>query len=163
MDIDKYIIDSNIFYRGIPFQSGSNSLYYITTEILNEIQHLKRNIDGINTLLMIGKVIIRDPSTLTIDNVKQKGRKLGQFGLSKADLSLIALGVELGYPIISSDFSLINVAKFFLIKTIIPGKNLFVKVYSKKYCSICKKTFNVKKSFCEMCGNKLILKKIESI
>lgn len=162
MDTDKYIIDSNIFYRGLPFQSDSSSVYYITSEILSEIRHLKKNIDGVNTLILIGKVIIYDPYASVVKDIKNKSKSLGQFDLSKADLSLIALGIQLGYPIISLDYSLINIAKFFSLKTITPGKDLFVTVYSKKYCSICKKIYHIKKPYCEICGNKLILRKFAS-
>ena len=55
------MIDSNIFYGGIPFQTSSDYVYYITPDIQEEIHHIKRRIDGLNLLITAGKVIIQEP------------------------------------------------------------------------------------------------------
>jgi rRNA maturation endonuclease Nob1 len=60
----------------------------------------------------------------------------------------------------STDYTIINTAKVLSIDAIIPGKSAFKVKVSKKYCSICKKYFNVKNMYCNCCGNKLVFKKI---
>jgi endoribonuclease Nob1 len=145
---------------GIPFQSDYGLRYYISPDILNEITHIKKNIDGLNLLLSLEKVIVIEPSMDNIRYINKKIKSLGQFGLSKPDCSIIALGIQLNLPIISTDYTVINMAKFLLIDTIVPGKADFEIVKTKKFCSICKKYFEVKYMYCNCCGNKLKFKKI---
>ena len=76
MVIREYAIDSNIFYMGIPYQSDSTLRYYITTEILNEIIHIKKEIDGLNLLLSLGKVVVKEPSNNHINFIINKIRKM---------------------------------------------------------------------------------------
>ncbi len=161
MVIKEYVTDSNIFYIGIPFQSDSSFRYYITPEILSEINHIKKKIDGLNLLLSIKKVIIVEPSLINVKYILTKIKSLGQFGLSKPDCSIIALGYQLNLPIISTDYTVINTAKFLSLNTIIPGKSNFELKQNKKYCSICKKYFAIKFLYCNNCGNKLIFKPVK--
>ncbi len=160
MDIKEYVIDSNIFYMGIPFQTTLGFIYYITPDILFEIEHIKKNIDGLNLLITSKKVIIKEPISKTLNFIIKKSAKNGQFGLSLPDYSIIALSFQLNIPIMSTDYALINTAKLFSLETIVPGKESFSITKTKKFCSICKKYYPVKAFFCDRCGNKLIFKKI---
>ncbi len=146
---------------GIPFQSDSSFRYYITPEILGEINHIKKKIDGLNLLLTLKKVIIVEPSLANITYILSKIKSLGQFGLSKPDSSILALGFQLNLPIISTDYTVINTAKFLSLDTIVPGKSNFEVKQNKKYCSICKKYFDIRFLYCNQCGNKLIFKSIK--
>ncbi len=148
---------------GIPFQSGSNFRYYITPEILGEIKHIKKKIDGLNLLLSLKKVIVIEPSLVNVKYILNKIKSLGQFGLSKPDCSIIALSFQLNLPIISTDYTVINTAKFLSLNTLIPGKSNFEVKKNKKYCSICKKYFEIKYLYCNYCGNKLIFKLYKEI
>ncbi len=146
---------------GIPFQSDSSFKYYITPEILSEINHIQKRIDGLNLLLSLKKVIIIEPSLANIKYILKKIKILGQFGLSNPDCSIIALGFQLNLPIISTDYTVINTAKSLSLHTIVPGKSNFELKQNKKYCSICKKYFAIKCMYCNYCGNKLIFKPIK--
>ncbi len=145
---------------GIPYQSDYTLRYYITTEILNEIMHIKKEIDALNLLLSIGKVVVKEPPSKYMNLIINKMKTMGQFGLSKPDCSIIALSYQLKIPLMSTDYSVINFANFLSIETIVPGKNEFESKRSKKYCSICKKYFKINNMYCNYCGNKLIFKKI---
>lgn len=155
----KFVTDSNIFYSGIPFQTTSDYIYYITPDIEQEINHIKRRIDGLNLLITAGKVIIHEPDINIYSMVRQKCIELGQMELSKADCSVIALSLQLHLPILSADYALANAAKYFSIKILTPGKKNFVTKKTIKYCSICKTLFDLKSCFCDKCGNSLIIKK----
>ena len=91
--------------------------------------------------------------------VRQKCVDLGQMELSKADRSVIALSLQLHLPILSADYALVNAAKFFSINILTPGKKNFVTKKTIKYCSICKTFFDLKSSFCNKCGNSLVIRK----
>ena len=155
----KFVTDSNIFYGGIPFQTTSDYIYYITPDIEEEINHIKRRIDGLNLLITAGKVIIQEPDIKFHSMVKQKCIDLGQMELSKADHSVIALSLQLHLPILSTDYALVNTAKYFSINILTPGKKNFVTKKTIKYCSICKTLFDLRSSYCDKCGNRLVLKK----
>lgn len=151
--------DSNIFYGGIPFQTSSDYVYYITPDIREEIHHIKRRIDGLNLLITAGKVIIQEPDINIHSMVRQKCVDLGEMELSKADRSVIALSLQLHLPILSADYALANAAKFFSLNILTPGKKNFVTKKTIKYCSICKTFFDLKSSFCNKCGNSLVIRK----
>lgn len=154
----KFVTDSNIFYSGIPFQTTSDYVYYVTPDIREEINHIKRRIDGLNLLITTGKVIIHEPDIDILSMVRQKCIDLVQTELSKADCSVIALSIQLHIPILSTDYALANAAKYFSINILTPGKKNFVTKKTTKYCSICKIFFDLNSSFCNECGNSLVLK-----
>ena len=156
---NKFVTDSNIFYSGIPFQTSSDYVYYITPDIQKEINHIQRRIDGLNLLITTGKVIIYEPDIQLLCMVRQKCTERGQNELSSADCSIIALGLQLHLPILSADYALANAARYFSLNILTPGKKKFVTRKAIKYCSICKIFFDLKLSFCDNCGNSLVLKK----
>jgi UPF0271 protein len=156
---NKFVTDSNIFYSGIPFQTSLDYVYYITPDIQKEINHIQRRIDGLNLLITTGKVIIYEPDIQLLCMVRQKCTERGQNELSSADCSIIALGLQLHLPILSADYALVNAARYFSLNILTPGKKKFVTRKAIKYCSICKIFFDLKLSFCDKCGNSLVLKK----
>jgi rRNA maturation endonuclease Nob1 len=146
---------------GIPFLSDSNLRYFITSDILSEIRHIKKKINGLDLLLSLGKVMVMEPSPENIKYVVNKVKQLGQFGLSKPDCSIIALSFQLQLPIMSTDYTVINTAKFLSLDTLVPGKSNFEIVITTKFCSICKKYYDLKFLYCDYCGNKLTYKHIK--
>ncbi len=143
---------------GLPFLTSSASTYYITPQIYDEIKHIKKNVDGLNLLLITEKVVVMEASLENMEKVKSKESEIGRICLSNADRSIIALGMQVDVPILSTDFSLVNIARHLSLKVIAPGKKNFVTRSSKKYCSICKKFYTKDLEFCENCGNKLIVR-----
>jgi UPF0271 protein len=144
---------------GLPFLTTVDYTYYITPEVFDEIKHIKKNIDGLDLLLITKKVILMEASKENILKVKKKEIDVGRTCLSEADYSVIALAIQLKLPIISIDFSLVNLAKHLSLKVLTPGKKNFIQRSSIKYCSICKKFFTNKIDYCEYCGNRLINKR----
>lgn len=156
-----FIADSNVFYLGIPFQSSSDILFVITSPIRDEIKHIRKNIHGFETLISAGRVSVIDPSQESFNTLKEIGSSFEVSRLSDADLSLIALARELKYPIISSDYTLANLAKKLSLEVIIPGKDRFKIKSMKHYCSICRSFTGTLAPYCNICGNKVILKRIK--
>ena len=141
---------------GLPFLTTADYTYYITPEIFDEIKHIKKNIDGLDLLMITKKVIMVEASREIIFEVKKKEIDVGRICLSEADYSIIALAIQLNLPILSTDFSLANLAKHLSLKVLTPGKKNFIQRSSIKYCSICKKFFTNNLDYCEYCGNRLI-------
>lgn len=143
---------------GLPFLTTSTYTYYITPQIYDEIRHIKKNVDGLNLLLITKKVVVMEASNENIVKVRKMEEQIGRNVLSEADQSIVALGIQLNVPVLSTDFSLVNVAKHLSIQVVIPGKKNFVTRSSGKYCSICKKFVTKNLEFCEYCGNRLTVK-----
>lgn len=144
---------------GIPFQSSSDVSFMITSHIYDEIEHILKDINGLETLISAGRVSILNPSRESFNDLKKSNNRFEVSKLSDADLSLIALGKEVKYPIISTDYTLANLAKKLNLQVIIPGKDKFKIKSLKHYCSICKSFTDTREPYCNICGNKVILKR----
>ena len=106
------ILDASSFYAGIPFASMDE--FFTTPLVFEEIKHIKKNHDALNTLLETNRLKIREPNEESMKRAIEVSKKTGDYQqLSKQDLSIIALGLELDGQIISDDFAISNVVKNF--------------------------------------------------
>jgi len=148
------VLDASAFYAGIPFLSQSE--YCTTSLVYDEIKHIKKTHDALGVLLQTKRLEIKDPDTQYIESVNKVARKTGdQSNLSKQDISVIALSLELNLGLITDDFAVSNVAK-----------NLKIQIYPLMtsgiqkvgnwiyYCPGCNKSFS-ELSICPLCGNTL--------
>jgi len=154
------ILDASAFYAGIPFSTTDE--FFTTSLIFDEIKHIKKNYDVIGTLMEAKRLKISDPDAEFVDKIKVASKKTGDFNqLSKQDISVIALCLQMNGEIITDDFAISNVAK-----------NLNLKVSSLMtsgindvgnwihYCPGCKKNFE-SGSECPLCGTQLKRKLIK--
>ncbi|GFN42347.1 MAG: nucleotide binding protein [Marine Group I thaumarchaeote] len=154
------ILDASAFYAGMPFSTTDE--FFTTSLIFDEIKHIKKNHDAIGTLMETKRLKISDPDAEFVDKIKVASKKTGDFNqLSKQDISVIALCLQMNGEIITDDFAISNVAK-----------NLNLKVSSLMtsgindvgnwihYCLGCKKNFE-SGSECPLCGTRLKRKLIK--
>ena len=152
--MDFRILDASAFYAGVPFRSSSDC--YTTSLVFDEIRHIKKNDGSIDTLLETNRLKIMDAGDDSKSKAVKAAKDTGDFQqLSKQDISLLALGIELNGEIITDDFSIANVAK-----------NLGIKVSSVMtngirdvgrwihYCPGCRTNHTSGKE-CPMCGTEL--------
>ena len=154
------IIDASAFYAGIPFSSSNE--FYTTSLIFDEIKHIKKNHDAIDILLATNRLKIQDPSSEFIDIAIEESKKTGDFNqLSKQDVSLIALCLQLKGELITDDFAISNLAKNLDIK-VSPLMTSGIKDVGIwiLYCPGCRKNFN-SGSECPSCGSILKRKLIK--
>ncbi len=162
--MDFRILDASAFYAGIPF--GSSNEYYTTSLVFNEIKHIKKNQKLLETLLETSRLKIRDPDKKMVKKAIDVSKTTGDFQqLSKQDLSVLALCIDLKGQIISDDFAISNVAKNLGLK-ISPLMTKGIKDVGKwiYYCPGCSLSFKSEKE-CSVCGTTLkkkLLKKESS-
>lgn len=154
------IIDASAFYAGIPFRSSNE--FYTTSLIFDEIKHIKKNHGAIDILLATNRLKIQDPSSEFIDIAIEESKKTGDFNqLSKQDVSLIALCLQLKGELITDDFAISNLAKNLDIKVsplMTSGiKDVGIWIF---YCPGCRKNFD-SGSECPSCGSILKRKLIK--
>ena len=148
------VLDSSAFYAGIPF--GSNEPSYTTSLVYNEIEHIKKDHDAIQILIETKRLMIRDPEHQFVITANDAAKKSGDIpNLSDADISTIALSLQLKAELVTDDFTISNVAKNLNIK-VIPVmtsgiKKIVTWIY---YCPGCKTDFS-ETTNCPNCGNRL--------
>lgn len=108
--MDFRILDASAFYAGIPFRSSSEC--FTTSLVFEEIKHIKKNHSALETLLETNRLKIRDPDKDSTDTAVEASKITGDFQqLSKQDISVLALCINLKGQIITDDFAISNVAK----------------------------------------------------
>ena len=148
------ILDASAFYAGIPF--GSLEEHHTTPLVFDEVQHIKKNHDALETLIQTKRLMIREPDTKFVEQIKNKAQESGDIQeLSKEDISILALCLELQGELVTDDFAVSNVASNLGIK-VSPVMTSGIKDVGKwvYYCVGCGKQFE-KISECPQCGNPL--------
>lgn len=152
--MDFRILDASAFYAGVPFRSSSDC--YTTSLVYDEVKHIKKNHDALGTLLETNRLKIREPDTDSTKAATNAAKNTGDYPqLSKQDLSVIALGIELEGEIISDDFAISNVARNLGLK-ISPIMTQGIKDVGKwvHYCPGCKTNHESGKE-CPICATPL--------
>ena len=155
------VLDASAFYAGIPFASQEKS--YTTSVVFDEIKHIKKNHDVLKILVETKRLEILDPNQECITKVLSSSKEIGDFqNLSKGDISVIALCLQLGGELVTDDFAISNTAKHLNLKIIpIMTKGISNVKDWVYFCSGCEKTFS-KITQCPICGSKLSRKSDKS-
>jgi len=152
--LDFRILDASAFYAGVPFRSSNDC--YTTSLVYDEIKHIKKNHDALGTLLETNRLKIREPNKESTNAAIRAAKDTGDFPqLSKQDISILALCIEMNGEIISDDFAISNVAKNIGLK-ISPIMTQGIKDVGKwvHYCPGCRTNHTSGKE-CPMCGTPL--------
>ena len=148
------ILDASAFYAGIPFRTTDE--FFTTSLIFDEIKHIKKNHEVIDTLLETQRLKIRDPDSDFLELVNKESKKTGDFNqLSKEDISALALCWQMNGEIITDDFAISNVAKNLSLK-VSPLMTSGIKDVGNwiHYCPGCRKNFS-SGTECPLCGTTL--------
>jgi len=160
--LDFRILDASAFYAGVPFRSSNDC--YTTSLVYEEIKHIKKNHDALGTLLETNRLKIREPNSESLKAAIKSSKDTGDFSqLSKQDISIIALGIEMNGQIISDDFAISNVAKNIGLE-IMPIMTKGIEDVGKwvHYCPGCR-TNHTTGTECPMCGTPLKRKLLKQI
>ncbi len=152
--MDFRILDASAFYAGVPFRISEDC--FTTSLVYYEIKHIKKNHDALGTLLETNRLKIREPDSESTKRAINASKETGDFPqLSKQDISIIALCIEMNGQIISDDFAISNVAKN-LGLGILPIMTKGIKDVGKwvHYCPGCR-TNHSSGTECPACGTPL--------
>jgi len=152
--LDFRILDASAFYAGVPFRSSND--YYTTSLVYEEIRHIKKNHGALEILLETNRLKIRESNKESTEVAIKVAKDTGDFPqLSKQDISIIALCIEMNGEIISDDFAISNVVKNLGLK-ISPIMTRGIKDVGKwiHYCPGCR-TNHTNGKECPMCGTPL--------
>ncbi len=153
------IFDATSFYSGIPF--SSNEVSYTTPLVFEEIKHIKKEQGALNVLIESDRLKIIEPEKKFILMVISKAEETGDYhNLSKEDISVIALCLQMNGELMTDDFAVSNVAKhlnLIVLPIMTKGAKKIKWIY---FCSACGVGFS-KAIACPICGNKLTRKSSE--
>ena len=164
------IIDTNIFLKGIDINIFKEKMY-TTHKIIDEINVLKyqnknRNIiNRIEVAINKEQLIIRDPKEEYINRTIDASKITGDVNaLSKADIELIALALELmetsgdDITLYSNDYTVQNLCSEMNIKfNSIFKKGIKNQKKFELFCPSCREKYSAENmlKYCEVCGSKL--------
>ncbi|HKH89697.1 MAG TPA: PIN domain-containing protein [Nitrososphaera sp.] len=152
----RYALDAGAFYSGVVFLSSS--LQYCTTQaILDEVKHIKKSHGAIEALIESNTLQILNSDRESIQNVVAAARETGDHAkLSEADISIIALALQLGIMLVTNDYAVANVATTLKIPVkSVAGKGITHTRRWIAYCSACGRAFGPNAKECRLCGNRL--------
>jgi UPF0271 protein len=151
------VLDAGAFYAGTSFLS-SDDQFYTTPSILEEVRHIKSNFSALEALRLSGRLVIKDPDKSQIEKALRVAAKTGDRGsLSQADMSVIALALQLDKTLVTDDYAVANVAALLgvKVKPATAGKEIKETRRWISYCSGCGRAFGGTETECPLCGNKL--------
>jgi UPF0271 protein len=152
----EYALDAGAFYTGLVFLSSAYQ-YWTTQAIFDEVKHIKRSHGAIEALLESNTLHVLNSDRKNIDKVVAAARRTGDYQkLSEADISIIALALQLKIVLVTNDYAVANVATTLKI----PVKSVASKgvMHTRRwiaYCSACGKAFGPNAKECRLCGNRL--------
>ena len=152
----RYALDAGAFYTGLIFLS-STYRYYTTQAVFDEVKHIKRSHGAIEALIESNTLQILNSGRNSIEKVVAVARRTGDYAkLSDADISIIALALQLEIVLVTNDYAVANVATTLKI----PVKSVASKgiTHTRRwiaYCSACGRAFGPNAKECRLCGNRL--------
>jgi UPF0271 protein len=152
----RYALDAGAFYTGFVFLSSAYE-YWTTQAVFDEVKHIKRSHGAIEALLESNSLQILNSDRKNIDRVVAAARRTGDYQkLSEADISIIALALQLEIVLITNDYAVANVASTLKI----PVRSVASKgiTHTRRwiaYCNACGRAFGPNAKECRLCGNRL--------
>jgi UPF0271 protein len=157
--LEKLIVDTSSILAG--FQFDSTLTYYISPLAADEIRRGKKKED-LDSLVEREVLIIQAPSLQTMDRVTVGAQESGDINrLSRADIEILALALEIAGEVITDDYSIQNLAKKLDIPFRAFGKPPIREEFKWTYrCKGCGK-FNKEpqEPDCPICGSEVVMKR----
>ena len=145
-----YVLDTSVLYYGKDLPQGLECV--ITPGVVRELA--KEGMSARLELLMATRVRVSSPSDQSLKKVSEESEKTGDSRkLSDADKELLALALDLGYELITDDYSIQNLARAMGI----PARGFDQKGITEIFewqakCKGCGKLFPADVRVCDVCG-----------
>jgi UPF0271 protein len=151
----RLVLDSSAVVEGLVLARKEDFEYHTTYSVVEELEE-KLGKEKVEQFLELG-LKVEKPSEETLLNVTRSAEALGEeLRLSKTDLEVVALALELNAVIITDDYSIQNLAEELKIKYLgFAQKGIRRKIFWHYRCEGCGKYFKLCTKFCPICGSKV--------
>ena len=145
-----YVLDTSVLYYGKDFPEGYECV--ITPGVVRELD--KEGMGERLEMLLATKIRISSPTDRSMNRVAIEAEKTGDSRrLSETDKELLALALDLGYELLTDDYSIQNLARVMGV----PCKGVDQKGIAEVFewqakCKGCGKTFPADVRVCDVCG-----------
>jgi endoribonuclease Nob1 len=149
------VLDTTAFYAGVPYTNTSENLV-TTPDVISEVSN-----ERTRSLIALSKLNVFQGSPQNMKTVRDAAQRTGDNSLSQADLSVLALCLNIQEDgneaiLLSDDFAVENVASLLGIKAR-PLMTNGIKTASEWvfFCPACGKKYAKPRPDCLVCGTKL--------
>ncbi len=146
-----YVIDTSVLYYGKDLPEGFECV--ITPGVVRELE--KEGMGDRLELLMATRIRVSSPSERSLKKIREESEKTGDSRrLSEADKELLALALDLGYELLTDDYSIQNLARVIGV----PARGMDQKGIAEIFewqakCKGCGKVFGADVRTCDICGS----------
>ncbi len=146
-----FVVDTSVLYYGKDLPSDFEIV--ITPGVVRELE--REDMRERLQLLLATRVRVLDPSRRSFESVARAAEKTGDSRrLSDTDKELLAMALDLGYQLLTDDYSIQNLAEVLGI----PCRGVDQKGISKVLewearCTGCGKVFPADVKECDVCGS----------
>ena len=149
------VLDTTAFYAGVPYANTTENLV-TTPDVISEVSN-----ERTRSLIALSKINVFQGSPQNLKTVQEAAKKTGDISMSKADMSVLALCLNISEEgneaiLLSDDFAVENVASRLGIKAR-PLMTNGIKTASEWtfFCPACGKIYSKQRAECIVCGTKL--------
>ena len=152
----KLVLDSSAILSGKI--NSTDHEFYTSPLISNELERSDMS-EKFQYLIDAGLRIMA-PTQKSVDSVRESARKTGDINrLSEPDIELLGLAFELDGVILTSDYSIQNLASELKVRYISLDEHEITNVITWQYqCKGCAQIFSEKQKECPVCGSDLRFK-----
>lgn len=145
-----YVLDTSVLYNGKDLPAGFECV--ITPGVVRELN--REEMGDRLELLLATRIRISSPSERSMQRVAKEAEKTGDSRrLSETDKELLSLSLDLGYELITDDYSIQNLAKVLGIPCRGMDQKGIAEVFEwQAKCKGCGKVFPADVRVCDVCG-----------
>ncbi len=145
------VLDSSVLYYGKDLPTEYECI--VTPGVVHELREhgMGERID----LLLDTKIRELSPSILSVKSVREAADRTGDVRrLSETDIEILAMAYELGYELVTDDYSIQNLARVLGVKTRGMEHAGIKEVFEwQAKCTGCGKVFDAQVKICDVCGS----------
>lgn len=154
--MERYVLDASAFMNVDMLNYSKEDELFTVEEVETEARDFKSR-----ALFALSNVKVSEPDKKSVKAVEEEAKKSGDIHvLSKTDVKVIALALEMDAIVVSDDFDVQNMCEILgLDYRSVSGKKISYEFKRELVCEKCGK--NGLGKFCENCGGILTAKVIE--
>ncbi len=147
-----YVLDTSVLYYGKDFPEGFECV--VTPGVIRELD--KEGMGERLELLLASKIRVLSASKRSLERVGKEAERTGDSErLSETDKELLALSLDLGYELLSDDYSIQNIARVLGVPCRGMDQRGIQQVFEwEARCIGCGKAFQADTKVCDVCGSR---------